>query len=598
MRFRPLSNINLRQKLIVIIILFVLVPVATAGLFFYFSSEKYVSERKNAENQQVLLLLQNNVDQLLKSYEHQLMMIYQQTEVINRLGAEIDYALGDDLTVVDDSDYVDSINRFIRDFLLGKEDLDSIYLFSHHTDNVYFSDTKGPHIFLDKVKHHPEWIEKLSSSKGNTIWINTYELQPNRYNAQITHYFLMGMQIKNIYGRLEPLGYMMVNIKIDVLNKLMSGIQMSPNGFAMIIDADGHIIWHRNPQTLGSNKVIQIPFFKQLISGDGERITQKMNGETYQITSQQSDYNDWYYVSFVPQSDIDAELNNIKRFLATILIGSIVIFSLLAVLTTVHITRPLRRMVVAMNRLEKHNFNIQLDANSTDEIGILQQAFNRMSKKISQLIEEVRLVSTKEKESELKALQAQINPHFVYNSLDTINWMAIEKQEQDISRMIIALSDIMRYAIRPVNELVPFSEEIKWVKNYVYIQRNRFEDRFDLVFDIDERILDYQTLRLLLQPFVENAILHGLEHVESGGLINITIKINEELHHIVVDIEDNGSGMSEEKLLFIEEKRNTGIGIHNINDRLKLEYGAVYGVTLSSALGEGTKVTIIVPCIK
>jgi two-component system sensor histidine kinase YesM len=592
MRFVPFKHINLRKKLIIIVVLFILSPVATAGIFFYLSSEKYVTERTNEETQQIIMLLQKNVDQLLKGYEGQLMTIYQHEEIISRLGVETVYD-----TQTSDMESEESVNRFLRDFLRGKDELESIYLFSENRENIYFSDSKGSALFLDQVKLHPEWVNTLSTSRGKTKWISTYELPPNHYISRSTHYFIMGMQIKNIFSVLEPLGTIIVNIKIDVLNKLMADVQVSPNGFLLLVDPKGNVIWHRNPEALGNTNVRDIPFFQKIDSGDQSFMTQKLNGETYHISYGQSGYNNWYYISFVPQSDLEAEIANIKQFLAVTFIVSVVIFSLLAIMTTVYITRPLRRIVMAMNRLDKDNLGVKVNAQSKDEIGVLQEAFNSMGSKIRNLIEEVRMVTAKEKEAELKALQAQINPHFVYNSLDTINWMAIEKQEKGISGMITALSDIMRYAIRPGSNLAPIQEEIKWVENYAYIQKNRFESRFDIHVEVDPRALQYKIPRLLLQPFIENAILHGMEDKEESGVIQIRIQLEGASNRLVLEVEDNGSGISEEQLQHIYERRNTGIGIHNINDRLKLEYGAGYGVTVHSVLGEGTKVTIIVPCI-
>ena len=303
-----------------------------------------------------------------------------------------------------------------------------------------------------------------------------------------------------------------------------------------------------------------------------------------------SSYNQWYYYSFVPHRDLNAETANIKRLVNLTLMISAIIFSLLAIMTAIYITKPLRRIVVAMNHFGEKKQAIKLDAYSKDEIGVLQRSFNSMSTKIHNLIEEVRVVSAKEKEAELKALQAQINPHFVYNTLDTINWMAIEKQEGEISQMITALSDMMRYTIRSNDQLVTIEEEMKWAKNYVNIQKNRFEDRFGLEFDIDERTLNYKIPRLLLQPFIENAIVHGMEEREYGGLISIRIRLDEPSDNIYVYIEDNGIGMDSNQVQLINERRILGVGIQNTNDRVQLKYGAQYGVTISSRVNEGTKV--------
>lgn len=578
------KQINLQQKFILVVVLFILLPVGTAGVFFYISSEGYVIERTENEGRQTLSLLQKNVDLLLQNYEEQLMTLYQNEELIHSLSTIEE----------NDVEAEGAINRVLRGFLRGKEGIESIYLFPNDVEQVFFYDQKGSALFMEQIDFHPEWIQRLNQSNGETIWLNTYKLPPNRYNSQNSYYFIGAMQIKDIFGLLEPLGSIMINIKVDALDHLMSDIQVSPHGFLLLTNSAGSVIWHRNADALGRS-IHDLPFFTSLEERSTEYFTQKLNGVKYEIVVMPSIYNQWHYYSFVPHSDLNAETENIKRFINLTLIVSVIIFSFLAIMTAMYITRPLRRIVVAMNHFGKNNQAIMLDTDSKDEIGLLHRSFNRMSSKIHTLIEEVRVVSAKEKEAELKALQAQINPHFVYNTLDTINWMAIEKQESEISQMITSLSDIMRYAIRPDDQLVTVEEEIKWAKNYVHIQKNRFEDRFDLEFHIDERSLSYKIPRLLLQPFIENAIVHGMEEREDGGLIIVRIELNDTLDKICFYIEDNGIGMDKSKVQQIHERRISGVGIQNTMDRIKLKYGAEYGVTLYSNINEGTKVTITLP---
>lgn len=163
--------------------------------------------------------------------------------------------------------------------------------------------------------------------------------------------------------------------------------------------------------------------------------------------------------------------------------------------------------------------------------------------------------------------------------------------------MIISLSDIMRYAIHPNHDFVTIAEELRWAENYVFIQKNRFEDRFDVEFDIDDRALSYFVPRLLLQPFIENAILHGMDEREHGGAIRIRVRLLPREHWVQLVVEDNGVGISADTLQRIQNKKNSGIGLNNIHERLRLEFGHPYGVTIDSHVDQGTAVTILVPCI-
>ena len=238
-QFKP---INLQQKFILIVVLFILLPVATAGIFFYISSERYVKERTEIEGQQTMILLQKNVDSLLQNYEKQLLTLYQNEELIRSLSTIESNAL----------EAEGAINRFLKDFMRGKDGIESVYLFPNHVEQVFFYDQKGSVLYIEQVDSHPEWSQQLKNSNGEIIWLSTYKLPPNRYHSQNSYYFIGAMQINNILGLLEPLGSIMINIKVDELAHIMSDIQVSPNGFLLLTDEKGNVIWHRNAEALGA----------------------------------------------------------------------------------------------------------------------------------------------------------------------------------------------------------------------------------------------------------------------------------------------------------------------------------------------------------
>jgi two-component system sensor histidine kinase YesM len=587
-----LKTWNLRTKLMIILVLFILSPLMIFGILFYQSSKDLVSQRTDKEGLQVLTLVNQNVSQLLKGYESQLNDIYEHEDIIKQISDSNETKSSDQISLSDDS-----VNRFLRDFLRGKDDLDSIYLFT--LKGTYFGDFKGPNLFAQLYRDHPMWERFISLGTGRAVWLPSYELPPNQYNSKPSHYFAVGMQIKDVYDSLQSLGTLIANVKIDALDKIISNVQVSPNSVLLITDHQGNLIWNRNPDAYGIN-LSTYPFFNQLDQQEDGRFTQEINGSTYRGTFLRSAYNGWYYFSFVPQSDLNAQTNDLKRFLAATVVAFAALFILLAALTSNYITRPIRQMALAMKQIHKDNFELTPLSQSSDEMGMLQGAFLSMRGRINELIKEVRLISNKEKEAEVRALQAQINPHFVYNSLDAINWMAIENDQSRISRMITSLSDIMRYAIKPGEQLVTIEEELKWAQNYAYLQEMRFEDKFEVVFDVKIDTLDLKVPRLLFQPYLENSIIHGMEDIDTGGIIRITVQRtgSEDEMKLTVIIEDNGGGISADKLQQIKERRSHGIGIYNLDDRLKMEYGPSYGTTIHSVYGEGTIVTIVLPYIR
>lgn len=586
-------GLSLQGKISLLLVLFILIPIALFGYVLNERSIRFVSERTDKETSQVLNLVRQNVDQLLMEYETQLQSIYDSEEAIAALG-KLTRA---DAAAAGRQSSPEAINRFLRNFLMGKDDLDSIYLYG--ADNhMFFADFKGSSFFNDQFASHPEWQHAVDAAGGRAVWLPTYELPANRYFPQRSQNFLIGMQIKNVADVMQTLGTVYMNVKISTLDRLIGNVRVSPNGALLIADEAGNLIWNRNSEAYGV-KLGEFAFYQELMENpQSHAATYKLNGEVYRVGLERSDYNGWYFLSLIPQADLNEQSNELRQFLLVTLIVFGVSFVLLALLVSRNITRPIRQMALAMKKIHKDNLGVRLPASSGDEIGLLQSAFNSMRGRINDLIQEVRIVSDKEKEAEVRALQAQINPHFVYNSLDTINWMAIDRDQTEISAMITALSDIMRYAIRPGEQTVTLEEELMWARNYAYLQKMRFEERFEIEFHVEPPLLHRRVPRLFIQPYLENSILHGMEHVEEGGLVTVTVDPDEATGGMRVRLSDNGAGISENELKNIISRKSHGIGIYNLDDRLKLEYGSEYGVEIESAPGAGTTVTIVLPLIE
>lgn len=258
-----------------------------------------------------------------------------------------------------------------------------------------------------------------------------------------------------------------------------------------------------------------------------------------------------------------------------------------------------------MKNIEKNHFRSQIPLQSTDEVGELTVTFNMMVARIHNLIHSVYKAGMKEKEANFNALQSQINPHFLYNTLDTINAMALVAENEEISRMVVALGEMFKYATQQKEKLVTVGEELAHLQNYITIQNCRYGDRISFYIDIPDEIQQYSMIRLILQPLVENAVRHGLEHLPEGGAVWISGSLENET--IRLTIRDNGKGIPAEKLRSIQAKLlnddyedgsgKASIGLSNVNERVKLYFGEKYGVFIDSQFGNGTVVTIVIPAI-
>lgn len=252
-----------------------------------------------------------------------------------------------------------------------------------------------------------------------------------------------------------------------------------------------------------------------------------------------------------------------------------------------------------MLSVENGNLEIMVESDSKDEIGSLVRSFGNMLAKIKRLIHEVYESKLAQKKYEMTALQAQINPHFLYNSLSLINWKAIEAGQQDISKLTLALSTFYRTSLNRGSNILTIEKELENMKSYLEIQKFMHEDEFDVIMDIDDDILQYNTLNLMLQPLVENAIEHGVSLKEDGrGYIKIIGRKDESKGQIYLIVEDNGIGIEPELLESILEFKTRGYGVRNVNQRIKLYYGEEYSLRIESTVGEGTKCTVCIPMTK
>lgn len=299
--------------------------------------------------------------------------------------------------------------------------------------------------------------------------------------------------------------------------------------------------------------------------------------------------------------DIIQQKNNLVRNLTLnfALIG--IIFSIwLAYYLSKTVTKPLYKLIYLMKEVEKGNLEVRFDPKYNDDIGIFGKRFNRMLEKLKVSIQENYEKQVRMKDSELKALRAQINPHFLYNTLETVNWLARLEGVNDISKIVVSLSEIMKYSVRKGEDFVTIEQDVKQLKNYLTIQEFRYRDKFDVHLQVDDSVLNQKIPALLLQPIVENAIVHGLENKISKGIIQIAITKEQENIHIVV--QDNGIGMDEETLSLVNreikegiEFDDLGIGIENVRKRLYLSYGNQFKWSLTSEVEVGTKVDIFIP---
>ncbi len=266
------------------------------------------------------------------------------------------------------------------------------------------------------------------------------------------------------------------------------------------------------------------------------------------------------------------------------------------------VNKPVRELVSAMKTFEEEPeaFEYKPNVQTVHEIKVLYDSFDDLAYRTKELMEQVRREEVVLRKTELKALQAQINPHFLYNTLDSIQWMCENKNNDDAVKMVGALAKLFRISISRGHELITIKDEIQHAQSYLIIQSFRYRNQFSYHFDVEDDLLDCLCNKITIQPLIENAIYHGIDRMVDEGKINITVKSSDD-GDILITVSDNGVGMTAEqckKILSKDRSDSGGIGVKNVDDRLKIYFGEKYGLSIESELDVGTTVTVRIPKIR
>lgn len=382
-----------------------------------------------------------------------------------------------------------------------------------------------------------------------------------------------------------------LDIQFSQIANYMDDVGIGQHGYCYIADKKGDIIYHPQQQLIYSGlKEEEYNYLK-----DGSHVEKDA---IYSVRS--LDNCEWKIIGVCYIDEmITNKVNHIMKTLSVIFLIVVLLTVLIIRFFSKLFSNPARELANAMQEFEKDTNNFEFKSiEGTAEITSLTESFEHMVVQIKELVEKVRQEEVTLRKTELKALQAQINPHFLYNTLDAIAWLCEEERHKDAVEMVNSLAKLFRISISRGHELITIEKEMQHAKSYLKIQNFRYKNQFTYSFDVDEECLNYLCNKITLQPIIENAIYHGIDRMVDEGKINIGI--HQKGDRIIFTVEDNGVGMTEEQceeILHKDAGDRVGIGIKNVNDRIKIYFGEEYGLTIQSKLDEGTRVTISMPKI-
>ncbi|CAJ1311770.1 Histidine kinase [Paenibacillus nuruki] len=493
----------------------------------------------------------------------------------------------------DSRPYEKRISDLFQNILYSRNDIASIMVFGYNGRTV--SDRRITALNPNIDPKQQSWYIDAQKMNGKSI-VSPPHIQ-NVIRGEYRWVISLSRELKSNDG-ITPEGIFVVDLNLSVIDEMCSQIYLGKKGYVFIVDGTGNIIYHPQQQLLYSSLATEeIPQVLSTSSGQSFTVDDTKGKRIYSV---QDTGLGWKIVGVTYSDDLIANKSSIQHSILLYALLGIGISIVISLLLSLHLTKPIKRLQRDMKQVELGNFHIQTSLEEDNEINQLGQSFNVMVNEIKHLMDETVQNSEQKRKAELLLLHAQINPHFLYNTLDSIIWMAEQEKHEEVVDMTSALAKMFRASITRDQELVSIRVEIEHIRQYLFIQKMRYREQLDYVFDIPSHILHYKTVKILLQPFIENAIYHGIRSKTTPGIIYISAWQEDE--QLIFEVRDNGLGMSAERLAEVTQgtvATNTqhGIGIGNVNERIQLYFGTTYGMTMTSVLGEGTIVTIRVPVI-
>ena len=447
-----------------------------------------------------------------------------------------------------------------------------------------------------------DWFQNAKNKKEN-LHFSTPHVQNLFYDPNYKYTWVVSLSraVEITKSGKTSSGVLLVDMNFSGIEQICKNVEVSKNGYVYLIDTDGEIIYHPRQQLIYSNLITENNYEAAKFE-DGNHI-ENFEGNKRLVTVKTVGYTGWKLVAISPMSDVTAGYYEFRVFAIFIMIFAIFILISINMFVSSRIANPIRALEKAVKEFESGAVSLNIPENGSYEIQHLAKAIKSMVNQMNLLMENIMVEQEAKRKSELNALQAQINPHFLYNTLDSIIWMIENENYDGAIIMVTALARFFRISLSKGKNVITVRDELEHARNYLTIQNIRYKNKFSYSIEADEETLDLTSIKLIIQPLIENAIYHGMEYMSGEGDILVkSYKKNEDLY---IDIIDNGLGMLQEvadKLLTEEvnnqQRKGSGIGLKNVHERIKLYFGEEYGLEVYSEPDEGTTIRIHMPSIE
>lgn len=583
---------SLKIQLLQAFLITSIIPIILVNLFLYKNTSKIVNDNASDWIHENLKQTRSSLEVWLESYEDILFQVYTDDNVVELIDK---INQGEDVSVCKNQ-----LRRMLHGFFYTKDYIKSISVVTANGTLVFYdlitgSSTKNSWID-DFDLTREELYQEISIDNATHVFSTQKAIE---FGADTYYLFHLGHRIIDYRNVKKDLGIVIVSVDEELLNYVCSNEEDTETTYHFIVDKKGEVVSFPNQEML-CEKVIEWSDEESVRQQRYEEwIREKDVGKTVNFIY--SEKFQWDIVNVSSQKETMQRMHSQQKIMITVLSVALWAAAIMIWILIQRLTGSMQNMVSVMQKAGKGELRarVEIEEDMSGEMETIALEFNHMLERLSRSLENEREANTRQREAEIAALEAQINPHFLYNLLDTINWMAIDRDEYEISNSISALAFILRYGIDNSNGIVSVREECEWLKKYLFLQQTRLKYAFQCEMHIEPEIMECKIHKLLLQPFVENAILHGFEGVERTYFLSLSMR--KEGSGIHIEIYDNGKGIQRELVehmnrgIFPQTEEKNHIGMENAITRIHMYYGEDGKVRIESEPGEWTKIFITIP---
>lgn len=590
---------SITYKWLLLLIAITIVPLLILGTVSYSITKDAIDKKVADASKQLISQTVDNIDISFSGYKDMVMQLITSPEIMPLLQRlkNRDESVVENLSLTSKLAYYTAVSPEFKSV-------------SFMTESMYI---KGIFRWDDQEEYKNDFYNQTMAAGNDFVWFPTrLGLYSDTADSHQEMVFSVSKQVFNVHDGRQLDMVVVLDIREEMLSDILKKNTRSESGTeSFLIDKQGNVISHVDKSMLltSVDQWFEVNGSAALYSGKAEdSFVSHYKGKEVMVNYLKLQTNDWKVVHVIERSSLYKDSDRVIQVIVIIMLAGIVFSIITAYAMASSVSSPLKKMVRTMNQVHIGNLSARIDQdkNRIDEIGSLQHHFNDMVAKIEELLQVVYQEQNNKRIAEVKALEAQINPHFLYNTLDAIKWTALFQKANNAAEMARLLSRLLHISIGKGTDTVLVQEEIEHVECYLGIQNLRAAGKIEVHYDIADEVKMYRTPKVILQPIVENAILHGFADQTEGGVI--TIRCCEEENRLLFEITDNGHGFQQAAYSPVESFTDEsdlprgasflGVGLSNVSERIKLICGQEYGLRITSRPGEGTTVVITLPIMK